>query len=59
MIHKLCKANVSEPVVMILTFIFDQTYVWVLFGDYLGGDWLIGDGAEHGRVLSSLFFHSI
>ena len=56
MINKLRKANVPEPVVMILSCMFDQTYVRVLFGDYLIDELVIGNGERQGGVLPSLLF---
>ena len=56
MINILRKANAPKPVVMILSFMFNQTYVMILFVDYLGDGWLIGNGVRQGGELSSLLF---
>ena len=37
-INKFCKANVPEPVVIILSYMFNETYIRVLFVDYLGDE---------------------
>ena len=48
--------GVPEPVVMILSLMFNQTYVGVLIGDYLSEEWVIGNGVRQGGVLSSFLF---
>ena len=59
MIDKLTKANVSEPVVMILSFMLDQTYVRVIFWWLF--EWWVGNKGGNNRVVCyhHLCFHSV
>jgi len=54
---KLLETGIPFPVVQIIHFMCDSTYVRVVFNDIKGLEWKIGNGVRQGGILSPLLFN--
>ena len=57
LINKLIRAYIPIPIIRMLTFMFEKTFVKVCFGGYTGDEWKVGNGVRQGGILSSLLFN--